>query len=201
MREVLPGVYEWSSFSTEKRIDFNGHLIVTATERVVVDPPTLTSAERAVVDRVGPVTAVVVTNRDHVREADAWRAMWSAPLWAPAPDAADLGLTVDRRYGDGDRLPGGLTAIAVPHGKSPGESALWLPALRAMIVGDAVIGRPAGSLAMLPDEKFSDPRKALEGVKVLLDHHDEIDAVLVGDGVSVLVGGRAALERLTAVSV
>jgi hypothetical protein len=55
---------------------------------------------------------------------------------------------------------------------------------------------------MLPDEKFADPAKARAGLRVLLDPRYDYDAVLVGDGVSLPTGGRAALERLaTAVRV
>jgi glyoxylase-like metal-dependent hydrolase (beta-lactamase superfamily II) len=86
--------------------------------------------------------------------------------------------------------------IRVPDSKSPGESALWSAGKRALIVGDAVIGKPPGALGMLPDDKFADPAKARAGLRVLLDPRYDYDAVLVGDGVSIPTGGHAALERL-----
>lgn len=197
MRAVLPDCYEWSWFSEEKRLDFNGHVVIEAGDRVVIDPPVLTPEDRTFLERLGPVTAIVLTNRDHVREAAALRDAWGVPVWAPAADAPEMGMPVDRLYGGGALLPGGFVAIGVPHGKSPGESALWCAARRVLIVGDAVIGRPPGAFTMLPDEKFADPRKAREGVGVLLDERYVYDAVLVGDGASITVGGRAALERVT----
>jgi hypothetical protein len=65
-----------------------------------------------------------------------------------------------------------------------------------VIVGDAVIGKPSGALGMLPDDKFADAVRARAGLRVLLDAKYDYDAVLVGDGVSLPTGGRAALERL-----
>jgi hypothetical protein len=39
MKEILPGIFQWSWFSQEKGLDFNGHLIVEKGERVIIDPP------------------------------------------------------------------------------------------------------------------------------------------------------------------
>jgi glyoxylase-like metal-dependent hydrolase (beta-lactamase superfamily II) len=198
MRQVLDGVYEWSWFSTEKQMDFNGHLVLDGSERVMIDPPPLADADRADLERLGRVTAIVLTNRDHVREIAACRHTYGATLFVPAADAPLIDVPADRVYDDGDRLPGGLAAIWVPDAKSPGESALWWPRGKVLIVGDAVIGHPAGALRLLPDERFADVRKARHGLHVLLEERYEFDAVLVGDGVSIPVGGREALRRVLA---
>jgi len=67
--------------------------------------------------------------------------------------------------------------IHVSGAKSPGECALLFPPAKALILGDALIGKPKGKLTMLPPEKFPDPSKAVEGVRALLEH--AFDAVLV----------------------
>jgi glyoxylase-like metal-dependent hydrolase (beta-lactamase superfamily II) len=191
-------VYEWSWFSPEKQLDFNGHLVVAGNERVLIDPPPLTDADRGEVKRQGGATAIVLTNRDHVREiADCQRA-YGVPVWVPAADAAWIDVPFDRTYDDGSQLPAGLAAIRVPDAKSPGESALWSANQRVLILGDAAIGKPPGALSLLPDDKFADPTKARAGLRVLLDPRLHYDAVLVGDGVSLTTGGRRALERLAA---
>lgn len=198
MHEVAPGVYEWSWFSPEKQLDFNGHFVVEGPDRVLIDPPLLADADRADIERRGGVTAIILTNRDHVREIAACQRAFAAPVWVPAADAAWIDVPFDRTYDHAGRLPGGLVAIRVPDAKSPGESALWSTSKRVLIVGDAVIGKPAGSLGMLPDDKFADPAKARAGLAVLLDSRYDYDAVLVGDGVSLPTGGRTAVERLVA---
>jgi glyoxylase-like metal-dependent hydrolase (beta-lactamase superfamily II) len=196
MREVVPGVYEWSWFSDEKQLNFNGHLVIEGSDRVLIDPPPMIEADRADIERRGGVTAIVLTNRDHVRESAACQRSYGAPVWVPAADTAWIDVRFDRTYEDATRVPGGLVVIRVPDSKSPGESALWSAGKRALIVGDAVIGKPPGALGMLPDDKFADPAKARAGLRVLLDARYDYDAVLVGDGVSIPTGGHAVLERL-----
>jgi glyoxylase-like metal-dependent hydrolase (beta-lactamase superfamily II) len=196
MREVVPGVYEWSWFSDEKQITFNGHLVIEGSDRVLIDPPPMTEADRVEIEQRGGVTAIVLTNRDHVRESAACQRLYGAPVWVPAADTAWIDVQFDRTYEGATRVPGGLEAIRVPDSKSPGESALWSAGKRALIVGDAVIGKPPGALGMLPDDKFADPAKARVGLRVLLDARYDYDAVLVGDGESIPIGGHAALERL-----
>jgi hypothetical protein len=57
--------------------------------------------------------------------------------------------------------------------------------------GRCVIGKPPGQLSLLPQDKFANP-KAKEGIKVLLA--SSFDAVLVGDGVSILTQGKQAVQ-------
>src|SRR5262249_17575484 len=60
-------------------------------------------------------------------------------------------------------------------------------------VGDALIGKQAGSLSLLSAEKYADARAAREGLKRLLKYNFE--AILVGDGLSILNGARQPVER------
>ncbi len=109
-------------------------------------------------------------------------------------------IRMDRTFNDDDVLPGGFRAIGIPDHKSPGETALYLEQSRGIVfIGDAVIGRPPGKLSLLPPDKFKDIRRAKEGLKALLRH--PFESLLLGDGASIPIGGRAALERLLAESV
>jgi glyoxylase-like metal-dependent hydrolase (beta-lactamase superfamily II) len=103
-------------------------------------------------------------------------------------------IKIDRAFKDGDLLPGGMKAIHIPDAKSPGESPLFLDRGKGiLILGDALIGKPPGRLNLMPPEKYKDPSKAREGIRVLLNH--TFDAILVGDGASILTGGRRAIEE------
>jgi glyoxylase-like metal-dependent hydrolase (beta-lactamase superfamily II) len=100
-------------------------------------------------------------------------------------------------YTDGELLPGGIWVIQLKDQKSPGESALYIPQGQGkgvLIVGDALIGKPAGSVSLLPVEKYADAAKAKEGLRRLLKY--EFDSLLVGDGTSILTGGKPAVVRL-----
>ena len=62
-----------------------------------------------------------------------------------------------------------------------------------LIVGDALIGKPPGSVGMLSAEKYADAAKAKEGLKRLLKYN--FDALLVGDGASILTGAKPVVEK------
>ena len=193
MKSIAPGIEQWSWFSEEKQMDFNGLVIIANDQCVIVDPPPINNEDRATLLRLAP-TNIVLTNRDHVRETEAFRSEFTIPLYAPEADAPQMDITIDMTYADGDVLPGGLVAIHLRDMKSPGESALLLTQDRGyLILGDALIGKPPGELRLLPAEKFADVNKAKESLARLLDY--EYEAVLAGDGASVLCGGKDAVRR------
>jgi len=61
------------------------------------------------------------------------------------------------------------------------------------VLSDALIGKPPGELSFLPAEKFADMTKARLDVHKLLEL--DFDTVLVGDGASLLAGGKDAMRR------
>ncbi|MFN3681368.1 MAG: hypothetical protein ACK4VP_04905 [Nitrospira sp.] len=194
MKHLFPGIWQWSWFSQEKQLDFNGLYLELEGQAVVVDPPPLTEEARAVIGRRGTVDALLITNRDHVREADAFRREFGARLFVPAHDAAAIEVTPDATYKDGERVPGGLFVVGLSDQKSPGESAFLLMRGRGvLIVGDALIGKPPGGVSMLPADKYADTNKAKEGLRRLLQY--ECDSLLVGDGVSILTGAQEIVQR------
>lgn len=193
MKEIFPGIYQWSWFSQEKGYDFNGHVIVSGEERVIIDPPPLPADGEAWLQKQGPIAGIILTNRDHVREAETYRKQFNTIILAPESDAPLMEIKIDRTFKDGDRLPGGIMAIHIPDGKSPGESALLLDRIKGiLILGDALIGKPPGRLNLMPPEKYKDPSKARKGIRGLLNY--QFDGILVGDGASILTGGRQAIE-------
>ena len=74
--------------------------------------------------------------------------------------------------------------------------AFHLPGRRALIVGDAVIGVPAGALSTYPEDKIDD-QAALRRTTVQLAALD-FDALLLCDGEAFLAGGRDALAAFAA---
>jgi glyoxylase-like metal-dependent hydrolase (beta-lactamase superfamily II) len=194
MKLLLPNIFQWSWFSQEKQLDFNGLFLTVGEHRILVDPPPLPPEEAARIKQGGPVDYVVVTNRDHEREAEACRTAFQCRVFVPEADAPQMGVKADKTYKDGELLPGGMWVVQLQNQKSPGESALFLPQGKGvMIVGDALIGAPAGSLRLLPAEKYADTAMAKEGLRRLLKYN--FDAILVGDGASILAGAKAAAEQ------
>lgn len=193
MEEIFPGIETWSWYSEEKGMNFNGYLVGQGKERVVIDPPPMTIDDKQDLS-INGVKAVILTNRDHTREAMECRLLLNTKIWVPEADAPEMGsITVDHTYKDGDLLPAGLKVVAIPGGKSPGESALYLDRQGGIfILGDALIGRGDGTVGLLPADRYADVGKAKEGLRRLLDYSFEV--LLVGDGKPILKDGKKALE-------
>lgn len=193
MKQLLPGIWQWSWFSEEKQLDFNGLFLTVGEHRILVDPPPMTSEDLAEISR-GAVDYILITNRDHEREAAALQKTLRCQVWTPAADAPQMTLKPDKTYTDGELLAGGIWVIQLSNQKSPGESALFIQQGRGiLIVGDALIGKPPGSVSMLPAEKYADAAKARDGLKRLLKYN--FDILLVGDGASILTGAKAVVEK------
>jgi Metallo-beta-lactamase superfamily len=194
MKQVLPGIWQWSWFSPEKQIDFNGLLLAVGEHRVLVDPPPMTDATGAQIRQGGRVDYIVITNRDHGRQADVYRQEFQCRVVVPDLDAPQMEIKADKTHKDGELLPGGIWVVQLQNQKSAGESALYLQQNNGiLILGDALIGKPPGALSMLPAEKYPDPEKAREGLGRLLKYNFE--TVLVGDGSAIMTHAKAAMSR------
>jgi glyoxylase-like metal-dependent hydrolase (beta-lactamase superfamily II) len=197
MKQLLPGIWQWSWFSEEKQLDFNGLFLHVGEHRIVIDPPPMPAEVSTFIRRKGQLDYIIVTNRDHARDASACQTDFRCQLHVPEVDAPQMDLKANKTFKDGELLPGGIWVIHLKDQKSPGESALFLQQGKGiLIVGDALIGKPAGSLSMLPAEKYADAGKAKEGLRRLMNY--TFDAILVGDGASILTGAKQAVEKTLA---
>lgn len=197
MNTILPRISEWSWFSEEKQLNFNGHVLSVGEHRILVDPPPMNAGDLAALRQGGSPDYILLTNRDHVREAAHFRDLFACQVMAPALDAKEMSLPIDKTFQDGELLPGGIWVIQLSHQKSPGESALFLQQGQGVLmVGDAVVGAPSGSLRLLPPEKYADIYQAREGLRRLLKY--DFESLLVGDGTSILTGAKPVLERVLA---
>ncbi|MBL4846979.1 MAG: cupin domain-containing protein [Planctomycetes bacterium] len=201
MQELSEGVYHyrvWRPGSFEG-VSFNGTYLVRdskdgESERVLIDPPPLNAWEFEHLEALGAPTLIVITNVNHLRAGPELRERFGARLLVPAADAdripAEFKDSIDGTYAPGDSLAG-LEVIGLDDQKTPGESALYDPELKLMILGDALIGTPGGALSLLPEGKFADVAKARAGLAVLCER--EIKTLVLGDGESLLRGVRDAL--------
>ena len=194
MKQVLPNIWQWSWFSEEKQLDFNGLFLTVGEHRILVDPPPMTPDDISHIRHGGQLDYIVVTNRDHERETPTYQKEFACQVVVPSADASQMAIQADRTHRDGELLPGGIWVVHLQDQKSPGESALFIQQGRGvMILGDALIGKPQGSLSMLSTEKYSDPAKAKAGLRRLLKYN--FDSVLCGDGAAILTGAKQAVER------
>ena len=195
MKQLLPGIWQWSWFSEEKQLDFNGLFLSVGEHRILVDPPPMTAEAGTFIRRQGGLDYIIVTNRDHVREAASYQTDFRCQLQVPEADASQMDVKPSKTFKDGELLPGGIWVIHLADQKSPGESALYIQQGKGvLIVGDALIGKPAGSVSLLAPEKYGDLTKARAGLRRLLKYH--FDSILVGDGTSILGGAKQVVEQV-----
>jgi len=194
MKMVARGMWEWSWFSEEKQIDFNGHLLGVGEHRILVDPPPLSSTDLAQVRQGGAIDYILISNRDHVREAQTYQQEFQCQVYVPEPDAGEMAIQADKTFKDGELLPGGIWVVNLQGQKSAGESALFIQQGKGiMIVGDALLGKPAGQVSLLPPEKYQSVDAAREGLQRLLKY--QFDMLLVGDGTSVMTDAKSVVEK------
>lgn len=197
MREILPGVLTWPWFSAKHGYDFNGYLFVGQDGNLAVDPVEMPPP---VLDelRTRGVATIVLTNRNHFRDAARLREATGARVLAHPADAAFVrakGVPVDGPIVPGDQV--GSFAVLDAHGKSPGEIALYDRARRLLVVGDACVGHPAGALSLLPAAVIDD-HEALRRSLAHLLRDAQFDALLTADGAPILHGAHGALRALCA---
>lgn len=198
--EVVPGLYQWSEFSVEKQLNFNGYYLVNNEESVIIDPPILLSDElqslRSLIEKNSnnPLKAILLTNVHHDRMSQKIKEVFGVPVYIHENDAGELDFVADHTFVDGDKLFCGLMVIHLWNQKSPGESAFYLEDQKRMFVGDALIGKVSGKLNLLPPEKFADINEARKSLQILRNF--DFGDLLLGDGESILGKGKEALEEL-----
>jgi glyoxylase-like metal-dependent hydrolase (beta-lactamase superfamily II) len=192
MREIVPDVQTWSVFVPDKGYAFNGFAISTEEGTILIDPPDPADEGWGAMDMLEPFAGVWITNRNHSRAAAAFRERYGLEVSAHEADAERLEVGADRKVRGDELLPGDVQLIHVP-GKSPGEIAFHLPRSRAIVVGDVVIGVPAGELSTYPEKVIGDMKQLHRSAARLLEY--DFDALLLCDGESVPVGGRQKLQE------
>lgn len=150
-------------------------MVVVADGVALIDPQVPPEAEdrdrlwetldREVVSRPGGSLAVILTFPGHDRSMrailDRYAGTAVPSIWIPAGTAAWSPVGHTHAYGRGAALPGGLVPILLdfPGGYPESEAIIAIPAHRAVVLGDAVIGMEAGDprgpgLRLPPDSTF-----------------------------------------------
>lgn len=186
--------YGWSQFNEDRNIDFHSFIWCRPEGNVVIDPLPLTEHDRKHLESLGPVKAIIITNSDHIRDAEALAKQTGAEIWGPAGEKENFAISCQRWLEDGDEPIEGLTVMTVDGSKTPGELALLIDHV-TLICGDLIRCHRAGRLCLLPDAKLSDKAQAVQSVEKI-KNIATIDAVLTGDGWPIFQHGQQALFEL-----
>jgi glyoxylase-like metal-dependent hydrolase (beta-lactamase superfamily II) len=191
MHEIHPRIYTWGSTYEDRPWDLNGYAVALDDGTVLIDPPAPEESDWAKFDALKPITRIILTNRDHVRDAELFQNRYRARLVAGAEEVSQFApIVIDETVRDGDMIAGKFRVIHLP-GKSPGEIALLYG--KILFLGDAIIGNPPGSLGLIPEQKLDDPTLLRKSLRKLLDY--EFNVLLFCDGKPVLRNGKKAVEE------
>ena len=163
-QQVTPSLFEWQAYDPAVKCDLSSCAIETADGLIFVDPIELAEPALARLLLGRKPHAIVLTNGNHSRAAEKFRARLGVKIFASA-DADGLGITPDATLADGHRAPGNMRAITLP-GAGPGEIALVGHGIACL--GDALIHLPPDGLRMLPDKYCADPAQLRRSLRKLL---------------------------------
>lgn len=202
MRGVLPGVFHWTAIHPRILIEVSSYWLEDG--GVLIDPLIPPDAGLEwFADRPTPPAAIVLSNRHHYRDSARFVEKFGSPVYCRRTGLHEFthGEPVTG-FDPGDILPGGLVAYEIG-GLCPDETALYLPAKRAVAFADGVVrggpqGHP-GPLGFVPDTLMDDPpetkRHLLDAFARVLRDLD-FEHVLLAHGGPLAGDGRAQLQEL-----
>ena len=194
MQEIAPGLWHWTARHDQIGIDVSSYYLLP--ERVLIDA--MVPAEGLDwFEEHGVPGQVLLTNRHHDRHAWRFRDAFGSTVHCIRNGLHELeGRGPVEAFDFGDELPGG--AIAVEVGAiCPDETALYIPAHRALACADGVVrwsGRD--ELAFVPDEYMDDPAQTKAGLRDAYRRLLELDfdRLLLAHGDPVVADGKEALR-------
>ena len=196
MDEIFKDVYTWSVYSEKKKLNFNGHYIASQQPlfgNVIIDPPQASESDLEQMESLGFVQHIIITNRDHIRWSKEFQQKFGAEIQMNTNDITNSAMVSDRNFKNGDMIAGFLQAVVIPDNKSPGETALFWADRKILFLGDALIGKPPGTVTLLPEEKYDDILKAKAGIRIL--QNLDFKHLLLGDGDSILHKGKEVVSQ------
>jgi len=157
VQEIAPGLWHWTARHERIHTDVSSYYLLA--ERVLVDA--MVPAEGlSWFDEHGVPEHVLLTNRHHDRDAGRLRDAFGCAVHCVRSGLHELdGRGPVKVFDFGDELPGGVIAYEVD-AICPDETALYIPAHRALACADGVVRWPGrDGLSFVPDEVHGRPRR------------------------------------------
>ncbi len=194
MQEIAPGLWHWTTRHEHIRMDVSSYYLQA--ERVLIDA--LIPAEGLEwFEAHGAPEHVLLSNRHHDRDAWRLRDAFGCTVHCVRNGLHELeGRGPAEAFDFGDQLPGGIIAFEVD-AICPDETALHIPAHRALACADGVVQWPGSEgLAFVPDQLMDEPEQTKAGLRdayrALLGL--DFDILLLAHGDPVVGGAKDALR-------
>lgn len=194
MREIAPGLWHWTARHERIHIGVSSYYLLA--ERVLIDPM-VPEEGLSWFDEHGVPEHVLLTNRHHDRHTWRLRDAFGCTVHCVRSGLHELdGRGPVETFDFGDELPTGVIACEVD-AICPDETALYIPAHRALACADGVVRWPGrDELSFVPDEYMDDPEATKAGLRDayrrLLDL--DFDLLLLAHGDPVVTSGNEALR-------
>ena len=193
---VAPDIVRWSVH--QSRIGGypgESYAVQTRGGIVLIDPLPLEDAALKKLTALGPVIAIALTIQSHQRASWRYARLFVVKVYAPR-GAQGLDEKPDASYRAGAKLPGGLTAIALPGPAFSEHGFSWRSSAgRALFCSD-LLTHAAGRLAFVSDEYMDAPDLARKSARRLLDL--KIDLLCPGHGAPLIGDVRREIAALLA---
>ena len=187
-------LYCWSQFDEDRNIDFHSYLWVRDNGNIVFDPLPLTDHDKKHLSHLGVLSIIIISNSDHIRNAEKLADETGAQIWAPEAEREDFPIQCSKWLGESKGLVDGLDVYCLSGSKTDGELAFVIEN-ETLITGDLIRAHSGGKLCMLPEGKLKDVDKAIDSIKRLATI-EGIKAILPGDGWPVFRYGEKVLSEL-----
>jgi glyoxylase-like metal-dependent hydrolase (beta-lactamase superfamily II) len=196
MREIAPGVWHWTARHEHIGVDVSSYLLEP--ERVLLDPMIPAEGVDWLAEH-GPPEHIVLSNRHHDRHSWELRERFGCTVHCVRSGMHELdGRGPAEAFDFGDELPGGIVAYEVG-AICPDETALHIPAHRALACADGVI-HYGSELGFVPEQYMDEPEQTKADLRDayarLLDL--DFDILLLGHGDPWVGGAKDALRRFAA---
>jgi glyoxylase-like metal-dependent hydrolase (beta-lactamase superfamily II) len=188
---VAGGVVHWRiSNSRIGGAISSSHAVPAGEASVLVDPVRLADGPLSALPRPA---AAVLTATCHQRAAWRYRRELGIEVWLPE-DARDGDEQPDRRYAEGEVLPGGLRALRTPGPERPHYSLLLEGEPGILFCSDLVQNDGGSELTFVPPEYHEDPAETRRSVERLLEL--DFTILCLAHGTPLVDEPRQALRRL-----
>ncbi len=197
MREILPGVFHWTTFHEGIGEKVHSYLLTGNEAAFLIDPREPDEGLDWFLDH-GPPAHAYLTNRHHFRHSDRFAKVFNTVVWCHRTGLHEFvkGEGV-RPFEHGEDLPGGVSAVEIGV-LCPEETALFIPRHGGIVaLGDCVI-RSQERLGFVPDPYLGeDPEGVKRGVRGSLRKLLERDFrhLFFAHGEPLVEEGKAVLER------
>jgi glyoxylase-like metal-dependent hydrolase (beta-lactamase superfamily II) len=193
MQEIAVGLWHWTAFNEHIGADVSSYYLTDG--RVLIDPMTPADGLDRL-EQLGPPEHVVLSNRHHDRHSWRLRERFGCAVHCIRNGLQELdGRGPVKPFDFGETLPGGIVVQEVDS-ICPDETALYVPALRALACADGLVEWGGDGLGFVPDSLMDDPEQTKRG---LLDSYTRLleldfDVLLLAHGEPIASGGKDALR-------